>query len=203
MDAAGIAAVARGAGLTDPGQVATAVAVALAESGGNTNSHNGVAPDNSYGLWQINMLGPMGPARRKALGISSNDQLYDPAINAKAMMMISGNGRNFRPWTTFTTGKYLTRMGEAQSAAGTTSRGSTSGAGAQTVGLIPDSLNPLSGISDGIGAVQNWVTDRHNWIRVGWVALGVGFIIVGAVSVTKGTPVAAIAGKAAKAAVVL
>lgn len=197
MDAAGIAAVARGAGLTDPGQVATAVAIALAESGGNPNSHNGVAPDDSYGLWQINMLGPMGPARRKVLGITSNAQLFDPAVNARAMMMISSNGRNFRPWTTFTTGKYLRYMGSGQSAAGSSGGVQTAG-----FGVTPVDLNPLSGITDGVAAVQGWVTDRHNWIRVGWVALGVSFVIVGAVSVTKGTAVGSVIKTGAKAAVI-
>src|SRR5215831_6757861 len=43
----------------------TAVAVAMAESGGHPTSHNTNAGtgDNSYGLFQINMLGSLGPAR--------------------------------------------------------------------------------------------------------------------------------------------
>lgn len=42
----------------------TAVAVAMAESSGDPRAHNDTYQDNSYGLWQINMLGDPGPARR-------------------------------------------------------------------------------------------------------------------------------------------
>ena len=87
-------------------QARTAAAVAQAESGGNPRAHNAVPPDDSYGLWQINMLGPLGPARRAAFGISSNDALYDPATNARAMFQVSGGCSNFNPWTTYTHGTY-------------------------------------------------------------------------------------------------
>ncbi len=56
---------ARYAGLVDS-RARIAAAIALAESGGNSDAHNGNAAtgDDSYGLWQINMIGAMGPARR-------------------------------------------------------------------------------------------------------------------------------------------
>jgi len=82
-----------------------ATAVALAESGGNTNAHNSKPPDNSYGLWQINMLGDLGPSRRKQFGIATNDQLFDPNVNAKAAYAIY-KGSGWKAWTTYTSGKY-------------------------------------------------------------------------------------------------
>ncbi len=86
-----------------------AVAVALAESGGNPRAYNGVGRDNSYGLWQINMIGSLGPARRKQFGLSSNDQLYDPATNARAAYAIK-KGSGWSAWTTYTSGKYKQHM---------------------------------------------------------------------------------------------
>lgn len=82
-----------------------AVAVALAESRGNPNAHNSTPPDDSYGLWQINMLGSLGPDRRKRFGISSNSQLFDPATNAHAAYMI-WQGSGWKAWSTFTSEKY-------------------------------------------------------------------------------------------------
>src|SRR3982750_492240 len=63
-------------------------AIALAESNGNPTAHNAVPPDDSYGLWQINMRGKLGPARRQAFGIQSNTELFDPTKNARAMKKI-------------------------------------------------------------------------------------------------------------------
>ena len=100
-----LAGIARSVGFR--GQAATIMAgIAMAESGGNPRAHNPVPPDNSYGLWQINMLGGMGPERRRAFGLRSNNDLFDPMVNAKAAYSISGGGTNFRPWTTYTGGAY-------------------------------------------------------------------------------------------------
>lgn len=81
-----------------------AAAVAMAESGGNPTAHNATPPDDSYGLWQINMYGSLGPARRAQFGLSSNTALYDPLTNARAAVAIAKGG--FGPWTTFTSGAY-------------------------------------------------------------------------------------------------
>lgn len=81
-----------------------AAAIAMAESGGNPNAHNTKPPDDSYGLWQINMYGSLGPSRRAAYGLSSNSQLLDPATNARAAVAIGKGG--FGPWSTYTSGAY-------------------------------------------------------------------------------------------------
>ena len=166
MDAAEIATVAKAAGLSGD-KVAVAVAIALAESGGNPRAHNRVPPDNSYGLWQINMLGSLGPARRKALGLSSNDELFNPAVNARAMMMISNNGANWRPWTTYTRGTYLRFMSEARAASG--------GAGPVTTPAA------LPGGLDNLRKAFTTITDSRTWIRVG-LAVGGGTLCIIAVS---------------------
>ena len=91
-----------------------AAAVAMAESGGNPRAHNPVPPDNSFGLWQINMLDRpglmMGTARRKAWGLASNEQLYDPATNARAMASILAGQGWLKGWTTYSRGSYLRHM---------------------------------------------------------------------------------------------
>jgi hypothetical protein len=95
-----------------------AVAVAQAESQGNPTAHNSKPPDDSYGLWQINMLGSLGPARRKQFGITSNDQLFDPATNAKAAYMIF-KGSGWKAWTTYTSGAYQKYLESTSSLTGT------------------------------------------------------------------------------------
>ncbi len=101
----------RGDGLT------TAVAVALAESGGDTRAHNATPPDNSYGLWQINMLGGMGPERRRQFGLDSNAELFDATTNAEAANKISNDGKSWTPWSTYTNGAYRRHLPEARKAA--------------------------------------------------------------------------------------
>ena len=95
--------------------LAHAYAIALAESGGRSGAHNTNAKtgDNSYGLFQINMLGGMGPARRKQYGLSANEDLFDPLTNAKVAYQLSHGGTNFKPWTTFTSGKYKDYLGQS------------------------------------------------------------------------------------------
>lgn len=105
LSAAEIAQVAYDAGFRGDG-LRTAVAVALAESAGDPKAHNDTYPDNSYGLWQINMLGAMGPERREQFGLESNRELFQPDENAKAALAISSGGKNWSPWTTYTSGAY-------------------------------------------------------------------------------------------------
>jgi hypothetical protein len=92
----------------------TAVAIALAESAGDPRAHNPVPPDNSYGLWQINMIGALGPDRRDQFDLDANSELFDPETNARAAFAISGKGDSFQPWTTFTSGAYKRHLDEAR-----------------------------------------------------------------------------------------
>ncbi len=95
-----------------------AAAIALAESSGCQYALAGpkdVRPvkqctyrqttgENSAGLWQIN---------HNAHPETDLQSLFDPAYNAAAAVRISQNGKDFRPWTTFTTGAYLTYLRQA------------------------------------------------------------------------------------------
>ncbi len=91
----------------------TAVAIALAESGGNPKAHGDTSLGSgtgSFGLWQIysDAHPEFGP---------DFTQLYDPQTNANAAFSIyQAAGYHFTPWTTFKTGAYLTYIPTAQNA---------------------------------------------------------------------------------------
>jgi len=53
--------------------------------------------DDSYGLFQINMKGKLGEARRKYFGIAEDSELFDPKTNVKAARITYGGG-NMSPW---------------------------------------------------------------------------------------------------------
>lgn len=78
----------------------TAYAIAHRESGGNPQAFNGNTGtgDQSYGLFQINMLGDLGPSRRGQFGIQDNGQLFDPLTNARAAFHLSKGGTDFGAW---------------------------------------------------------------------------------------------------------
>lgn len=92
--------------------IPTFSAVALAESSGNPYAHNGDAStgDNSYGLFQVNMLGSLGPDRRRQFGLNSNEDLLDPLTNARAALQIYKQ-QGPSAWTTFTKGAHKRYMG--------------------------------------------------------------------------------------------
>jgi len=89
-------------------QLRTAWAVGMAESGGNPRAFNGNAGrgDKSYGLFQINMIGNLGPARLKQYNLSSYDDLFDPETNIRVMIKMSNNCTNWQPWSAYKNGSH-------------------------------------------------------------------------------------------------
>jgi LysM repeat protein len=77
----------------DPDAAFMAAEIAMAESGGNPNA---ISPTDDYGLWQIN---------------ASNGALatLDPFQNAKSAIILSHDGTDWDPWTTYTSGAYVGR----------------------------------------------------------------------------------------------
>lgn len=148
-------------------------AIGLAESGGNPYAHNPNAStgDDSYGLLQVNMLGAMGPERRKAFGITSNEALFDPLTNVRAAKKIY-DSQGLNAWSVFRSGKYkehlptgtsvmqvekplgqdlaVAMMGDASVGRGR-STGTNRKAGNKLLGL-PEIL---SGAAQGIGNLRN------------------------------------------------
>jgi hypothetical protein len=95
LSAEAVARYAYQAGLKDPSNLTIAVAVARAESGTSGGiGQNAISLSNDYGIWQINR-----PAHSSQYDFDR--LLSDAAYNAKAMMDISGGGKNFTPWSTW------------------------------------------------------------------------------------------------------
>jgi hypothetical protein len=103
--------------------LATAYGIAKAESGGRATAFNPNGMDESYGIFQINMENndprnpDMGTKRNAAylkkygnIGYKGPQSLFDPNINAKIAYDMSKGGTNFKPWTTYTSGKYMNAL---------------------------------------------------------------------------------------------
>lgn len=75
-------------------------AVAMKESNGRPMAHNRNANtgDNSYGLFQINMVGSLGPDRLDKFNLDSNSDLFDPTTNAKIAFFMSNGGQDWSAW---------------------------------------------------------------------------------------------------------
>lgn len=172
----------KGAGFTGH-NLDVAVAVALAESGGDTNAHNGDAStgDDSYGVMQINMIGSLGPDRRKRFHLKSNADLFDSATNARVAYAI-WKEQGWHPWTTYTSGKYKEHM---------TTSGDTSTPPPKDAGLF------------GVGAAINSFgeTFLKGFASFGAVIVAVVLLVLGIVILLRNQVTAVVpGGKIAKAA---
>ena len=77
---------------------------AMKESTGRPRSHNNNKDtgDNSYGLFQINMIDSLGPARLEKYNLESNEDLFNPLVNAKIAFQMSNGGKNWSSWAGLT-----------------------------------------------------------------------------------------------------
>ena len=78
----------------------TAWAIAKRESSGRPLAYNGNrnTGDSSYGIFQINMLGNLGVARKEKFDLRSNVLLFDPVINAEITYYMTKGGTNWSAW---------------------------------------------------------------------------------------------------------
>ena len=78
----------------------TAWAIAKRESSGRPLAYNGNrnTGDSSYGIFQINMLGDLGVARKEKFNLRSNVLLFDPVINAEITYYMTNGGENWSAW---------------------------------------------------------------------------------------------------------
>jgi tape measure domain-containing protein len=145
---AGLAQLASAAGFP-ASEIATAVAVAMAESGGNpnsvyTNGPNTDAPgSHDLGLWQINDF-----FNTDALKLGN---WADPLTNAR-MAFYAWHNRGWRDWTTFVTGRYLEFLNGARSAVGAGAPG-----GGGLGGLFDMIMNPAKLLAGPINAALDKV----------------------------------------------
>ena len=178
LSAGQIAGYAEAAGFSGA-QVPIAVAVALAESGGDPTAENHDSNGTTdYGLWQINSVHGYDP-----------NQLLDPAFNAKAAYEVSGGGTHWTPWVTYNSGAYKQYLGQATGATPVPT------SGAQPVSVWGD-LNPKNWLGDlghvmkdavpgsivtafsDIGKLFANLISPHFWLRVGEMALGAFIVII-------------------------
>jgi lysozyme-like protein len=185
-----IAALAQQAGFTGD-DVKIAVAVALAESGGDPNdlNNNPVTRDLSYGLWQINMLGSLGPERRKEFGITSNNQLFDPATNARAAHIVWKNA-GWNAWTTYTRGTYKKFL-DGGSSLGNAVLGGALAAGGNPIGGAAVASGSTGSVSDTINNLASGLfkaASNFTGILVAIVLLVLGIVILAREPLKKAAP---------------
>lgn len=132
-------AYARQAGFS-PDTAVIATAIAMAESGNNPKARGDIGLETSYwgpsvGLEQIRTI-------KSQTGSGSDRDIArlddDPLQNMIAAYDISAHGKDFSPWTTYTSGKYRQFLGQATTAAGG-STGAGGGSTTQTAFGLPSS----------------------------------------------------------------
>lgn len=188
-----IAELAWAAGIRDPGALATAVAVAIAESGGNPKKigDKGLQDEKwgpSVGLWQIRSL----KAEQGKGTIRDASKLTDPAFNARSMFSISGGGKNWDAWSVTHPSdplgymRYVAAQGTAETAAVAVrarhAAGAAADAAADAVSGPLDAVRELAGVvSDAAQAparVVVWLSEAGTWKRITYGAIGAALLVV-------------------------
>jgi hypothetical protein len=162
-----IAGAAKAAGFPD-NELATATAVALAESGGETTATNRNTNGSvDYGLWQINTVHG---------SLLSQGDKFNPTDNAKmAYTVWNGAGRKWSPWSAYNNQRYRTFLPTASLAAAAPTATPASaaipnptpgGAAMAAAGGTADIISLISGLTSG-----------GLWTRLGAFLLG-GILIL-------------------------
>lgn len=141
-------------------QVPVMTAIALAESGGNTDvvHHNSDSHSTTdYGVWQINDY--WNPV------IFRSGDWRNPADNARMAFAIYQE-QGFRAWSVFKSGRYSEYLSQA-----------TTGA------ANPTPIDPTASIPNPVDGIKA-LTDPHTYLRVamfigGTVLLGMGLLMMG------------------------
>ena len=192
-----LAQLAYNAGFRGEGLI-NAVAVAMAESSGNSAAYLQDAPGSvDRGLWQINSY--WHPSVTNAMA-------YNPAQNAAAAYQISNGGTNWNPWSTWQNGAAKANLptataavtslaksgykvglptgstkGTSSTSSKTSTKTSSASASATTKILMAlnNSLNPNGGIFNltGIGAA--------GLFRVGIALFGFALIVIGIIIMSR------------------
>jgi hypothetical protein len=137
-----IAGAAAGAGFTGT-DVAMAVAIALAESGGNTGATNfNTNGSTDYGLWQINTVHP---------DLLASGDWQNPDDNARmAHSVFATAGSSWTPWSTFNNNAYIPFQTRGDAAAADPD---TSATGSGGTGTAPTSGTGFASVDDAIGPI--------------------------------------------------
>lgn len=152
----------------------TATAIALAESGGDADSHYVTSKEDSRGLWQINVM---------AHPQYANQNLYDPATDAKAAFAVYKSS-GWKAWTTYGGARYYAFLAPASAGmAVAKSLGGLVDPIDNGVGSIIGGAADAAGtVLDGAQAVGGFLQDIENpqtWLRVLKVLVGGVLVVVG------------------------
>lgn len=182
MNQSEIYSLAKAVGLTSA-KAKVAAAIAMAESGGDPGSHTVDSDDDSWGLWQINMKGDLGPERRRQFSLSADSDLADPLVNAKAMYAISGHGSSWKKWGAYTNGSYMRFLNNpVTEVAGILDRLIRAVPGGETaigIGQNIDSWDDTAAtVVDALQRTTTWITKPSNWARVAYVVGGGALVLV-------------------------
>lgn len=200
MDAIQVAATVLAAGFTGD-EAATMVAIIRGESGdatqwGNPNAVGDQALVDekwgpSIGLAQVRSL----HAHRGTGQTRDADRLTDPTFNLASAWEISNQGRNFSPWSVYSSGKYRQWLPEARAAVSFAVGSGTIPPGTQLGDPLGDAVAPLAGDAAGFAARQvlnalglGWLTDPAGRRRAVMIAAGLVVALVGIVAVMNRDP---------------
>lgn len=170
LTAAQIATAAQAGGFLLNSERATAVAIALAESGGETTATNkNTNGTTDFGLWQINSI---------HAAILRGRSWSDPTDNARmAHQVYADAGNSFHPWVTYNSGRYLAFLSVARAAVyGGKTGGALPPSGGNTGSAKPNATgtlsvlppNPLTGLID----LTKILTNGSLWLRAGMLFAG-------------------------------
>lgn len=75
-------------------------AIAKKESNGRPLAFNGnkLTGDNSYGIFQINMINTLGEDRREKFELGTNAELFNPVKNVQIAYHMSAGGEDWSSW---------------------------------------------------------------------------------------------------------
>lgn len=194
-----IGAYAWAAGLRRPDKLATAIAVSIAESGGDPSKVGDLSLQDakwgpSIGLWQIRSL----KAENGKGTVRDGSKLKDPLFNAKSMVSISGSGSNWDAWSVthpiddpagyarYTAAK----LRAAQAAQAVVLTGGAI-AGVEAVGdgveAVKDGLDSIQQVGEAIKdaalvpvAFLKWGTDTGTVKRFAFGSIGLTLLVIGA-----------------------
>jgi hypothetical protein len=147
---------ARAAGFTGDDLIKM-TAVGMAESSGNPGAinNNPATGDLSYGAWQVNMIGGMGPQRRRQFGLANNDALLDLPTNARVAKSIF-DSQGINAWGAYTDGRYKQYMGQARAVAPSVMGGG--GAAAGVSGMVTSTANQEQALQQGLQGLSQQET---------------------------------------------
>lgn len=174
----------------------TAVAIALAESHGNTSAKGGPNSNGSYdwGLFQINDVHNPSEAQKT-----------DPLLNSQMAFSIYKTAGGFTPWATYNHGTYKSHLSDATAAVKTLQKlgpayersviaghATIDSTGPSKLGDSPIISNPIDGVSSAITGFSATIAKVSS--NIGIIIVAVALLILGILLLSRNTT----AGKAIK-----